>query len=157
MLITIAKFFHFMSLIIWIGTITFFSFFGAPSIFKVLDRDLAGDVVGDIFPKYWMIGYICSPIALGTLLFLQKSSTVNTTGRVVILAIMLIIVYCSGLVVGAKAKSVKAEMRATEDVKKKELIQKHFMKIHGISMMMNLTVFILGVVVIFMTAYYVKM
>ena len=157
MLITFAKFFHFMTLIIWIGTIIFFSFFGAPSIFKVLDRELAGDVVGDIFPKYWMIGYICSPIALGTLLFLQKLGTLNTTGRVVILSIMLINVYCSGLVVGTKAKSVKAEMRATEDVEKKELIRKHFMKIHGISMMMNLTVLILGIVVIFITAYHVKM
>ena len=65
MLITIAKFFHLMSLVVWIGSIIFFSFFGAPSIFKVLDRGLAGDVVGSIFPKYWMIGYICSPIALG--------------------------------------------------------------------------------------------
>lgn len=157
MLMTIASFFHLMSLIVWIGTIIFFSFFGAPSIFKILEREVAGDVVGDIFPKYWMIGYICSPIAVGTLLFLKKSGAGNTISRIILLSLMLITVYCSGLIVGTKAKSIKAEMRAIEDVAKKEEMRKNFMKIHGISMAMNLSVLIMGIVVIFMTAYYVKM
>ena len=157
MLITIAKFFHLMSLVVWIGSIIFFSFFGAPSIFKVLDRSLAGDVVGSIFPKYWMIGYVCSSIALGTLLFLRKSGAENTTARIILLSVMLVTVFFSGMVVATKARTIKVEMRATEDVVMKELIHKDFIRMHGVSMMMNLAVFIMGVVVIFNMAYYIKM
>ena len=157
MLITIAKFFHLMSRVVWIGSVIFVSFFGAPRIFKVLDRSLAGDVVGSIFPKYWMIGYICSPIALGTLFFLRKTGAENTTSRVILLSVMLVIVFCSGLIVGTKARTIKAEMRATEDVVEKEAIHKKFMKIHGVSMAMNLSVLIMGIVVMFSTSHYVKM
>lgn len=156
MVMTIVKFIHIMSLVVWIGGIIFFSFFAAPSIFKVLDRELAGDVVGNIFPKYWLIGYICSPIALGTLIFLAKYSTASVGIRIVLLSVMLITVFFTGLAIGSKAKKIKAEMRATEDVVKKEEIRKHFGKIHGISIMLNMAVLLMGIATIFITAYYIK-
>ena len=40
-------------MVIWVGMIVFFTFFAAPSIFKALPRELAGEVIGHIFPKYW--------------------------------------------------------------------------------------------------------
>ncbi len=156
MLITIVKFAYLMSLIIWIGSIIFFSFFGAPSIFKVLDRELAGKVVGDIFPKYWMIGYICSATVLGSLFLLRKYGTENTMVRIVLVSIMLFVVYVAGLGIGTKAKRIKAQMYATEDTEMREEIRKKFMKIHGISMAMNMTTLLLGVITIFITAYHVK-
>ena len=73
------------------------------------------------------------------------------------MSVMLVIVFCSGLIVGTKARAIKAEMRATEDVVEKEAIHKKFMKIHGVSMVMNLSVLIMGIVVIFSMSYYVKM
>ena len=156
MLITIIKFAYLMALIIWIGSIIFFSFFGAPSIFKVLDRELAGRVVGDIFPKYWMIGYICSATVLGTLLLLRKFGTANTTARIIIVSVMIIVVYITGLGIGTKAKRIKAQMYATDDTVEREEIRKKFMKIHGVSMSMNMTVLLLGLITIFITAYHVK-
>ena len=157
MVMTIVKFVHLMSLVVWVGGIIFFSFLGAPSIFKILDRELAGDVVGDIFPKYWMMGYICSPIALGTLIFLAKTSATSAGIRIILLSVMLVAMFYSGFGIGAKAKKIKTEMRATEDVAQKELMRKHFGKIHGISMMVNLTILLLGIAVIFITAYHIKM
>lgn len=43
----------------WLGAMVFFSFVAAPRVFAVLD-DRAGDVVNDIFPRYYVFG-----IALG--------------------------------------------------------------------------------------------
>ena len=40
----------------WLGSIVFFSFVGAPTVFDVLDEDHAGTVVNAIFPKYYVFG-----------------------------------------------------------------------------------------------------
>lgn len=48
----------------WLGAMAFFSFVAAPRIFAVLDGR-AGDVVSDIFPRYYVLG-----VALGSAAFL---------------------------------------------------------------------------------------
>ena len=53
-----------VSLGAWLGTMAFFSFVAAPRTFAVLD-DRAGDVVSDIFPRYYVVG-----VVLGTSAFL---------------------------------------------------------------------------------------
>ncbi len=156
MFLSCIKFVHLMSLVVWIGSIIFFSFFGAPSIFKVLERELAGDVVGDIFPKYWLIGYVCSTVALCSLIFLWKTGTTSATVRIILLAIMMIATFYTGLRVGPSAREVKAQIRTTEDIEKKEELRQRFLNIHRRSTLMNVTILILGVVTIFITAYHLK-
>jgi hypothetical protein len=46
---------------VWLGSMLFFSFLGAPTVFDVLGDD-AGQVVNAIFPKYYVFG-----VALGGL------------------------------------------------------------------------------------------
>ena len=45
----VLRFIYLLSIALWIGGMTFFSFMAAPSIFKVLSREEAGQVVSDIF------------------------------------------------------------------------------------------------------------
>ncbi|EFW92457.1 hypothetical protein ZOD2009_09118 [Haladaptatus paucihalophilus DX253] len=49
---------------IWLGSIVFFSFIGAPTTFDVLDDD-AGQVVNAIFPKYYQFGLGLGVVAFG--------------------------------------------------------------------------------------------
>ncbi len=49
---------------IWLGSIVFFSFIGAPTTFDVLDDD-AGRVVNAIFPKYYAFGLGLGFVAFG--------------------------------------------------------------------------------------------
>ncbi|KZN26351.1 hypothetical protein A4G99_21345 [Haladaptatus sp. R4] len=49
---------------IWLGSIVFFSFIGAPTTFDVLDDD-AGQVVNAIFPKYYAFGLGLGFVAFG--------------------------------------------------------------------------------------------
>ena len=57
MLMNFIHFVYILSLVGWVGSIVFFSFFTAPVIFKLLDREKAGEVVGVIFPRYYFLGY----------------------------------------------------------------------------------------------------
>ncbi|MFB6149165.1 MAG: DUF4149 domain-containing protein [Halobacteriales archaeon] len=49
---------------IWLGSIVFFSFIGAPQTFAVLDTDRAGRVVNAIFPRYYVFGIALGVVAL---------------------------------------------------------------------------------------------
>ena len=49
---------------VWLGTIGFFSFVGAPTTFRVLDRSAAGTVVNAIFPKYYTLGVLLGVVAM---------------------------------------------------------------------------------------------
>ena len=49
---------------IWLGSIVFFSFVGAPTTFSVLGREDAGRVVNAIFPTYYLFGVVLGLIAL---------------------------------------------------------------------------------------------
>src|SRR3990167_11241357 len=65
-----------LPLSIWTGAIIFFSFFTAPTLFRELPREMAGEVVSKLFPQYYMLGYLSLGIALISLLtkgFLLKS------------------------------------------------------------------------------------
>jgi hypothetical protein len=146
------KFIHLTSLVVWLGMIVFFSFFAAPSIFKVLPRETAGEVVGAIFPKYWMIGYISSVTALTTLLIFAYAEKTFPYARFLILAIMTFTIFYSGLMVGKEAVRIKAQIKATEDQAEKESLRVLFKKVHARSSLLNMTVLALGVFVIFLTA-----
>ncbi|MBI3398230.1 MAG: DUF4149 domain-containing protein [Deltaproteobacteria bacterium] len=149
----LIKFIHLLSLVVWLGGMIFFSFIAAPSIFKMLPRETAGDVVGNIFPKYWMLGYICSITALATLLILSFQEKAYPWARIGLLVLMTALVFYSGKVIGKNATEVKAQIRATEDQAQKESLRLKFKAIHRKSMILNAVILILGMTVLFLTAY----
>ena len=48
----------------WLGSVVFFSFVGAPTIFGTLEEDTAGRAVNAIFPRYYRFGVGAGLIAL---------------------------------------------------------------------------------------------
>jgi len=54
------------SLGVWLGTIVFFSFVGAPKAFGVLEEDDAGDYVNAVFPIYYIVGAASGVVAFVT-------------------------------------------------------------------------------------------
>jgi len=94
-MIHIIRFIHLSSLVVWIGSIVFFSFIAAPGIFKALPRETAGDVVGEIFPKYWLIGYICSIAALLTLAYMSAYEKSVPVIKISLLVLMTLIPTCN--------------------------------------------------------------
>tara|TARA_B100000315_G_scaffold115333_1_gene105873 strand:+ start:2724 stop:3188 length:465 start_codon:yes stop_codon:yes gene_type:complete len=135
---------HLLTLVVWFGGMIFFSFIAAPSIFSILPKEKAGDVVGDIFPKYFLIGYISSLLLLGTLLWLGRGQFKTVLAPLSIIVIMTCLTFYSGLIIGSKARNIKQEIRQTPEETKKEDLRKDFKKIHGVSMMLNISVIILS-------------
>jgi len=48
----------------WLGSIVFFSFVGAPALFDELGEDRAGDAVNVVFPRYYSFGLWMGAVAL---------------------------------------------------------------------------------------------
>lgn len=139
----IVKYLHLLALALWLGGMVFFSFAAAPSIFKTLDRQTAGIVVGDIFPKYFLMGYISAAVLVGTLWYMGRGhlSAIRIPFAIALTAAAL--TFVSGLVVGAKAREIKAQMYATQDNGQKEELRKAFGKIHAVSSVINLAIMLL--------------
>lgn len=152
-MMTLIRFLHLLSLVAWMGGIMFFSFIAAPSIFKVLPRETAGDVVGDIFPKYWLMGYVCSITALATVMILSYLERTYPWIRIGLLVLMTGIVFYSGLVIGANARDVKAQIRTIEDQTRKEILKAEFKRLHLRSAILNSITLALGLIVLLITAH----
>ncbi len=146
-----------LSLVFWVGGMFFFSFAAAPSIFKVLPRELAGDVVADIFPKHYLISYVCGFLILAVLLikkYLFESTVRFINLNLVLVIIMLGLSVYAGEIVRPQAAELKKEMRTVEsgsDEYKK--LDNTFKFIHLKSVICNIIVFIFGIAIIFINAY----
>jgi len=155
---TAIKFIYILSVSLWIGSIFFFSFFAAPSIFKVLPRETAGNVVSDIFPKYYLVAYICGGAAviaaiLLRLLYGHKGGILFGL-RLGALLIMLGLAVYAGEVLRPKAVEARTEMRSlTEESPNYSVSQDRFRKLHTRSAIINSAVFILGIAILFINAY----
>lgn len=157
-LMVVVRFIHLLSLVLWIGGMAFFSLIAAPAIFKVLPRETAGDVVGEIFPKYWILGYAGSVTALTTLLLSSFYEKAYAWASITLLVLMTCLSFYTGIVVGNKAREVKAQIRnasgQSQNEAQKEELAKRFKSLHRQSAILNGAIILLGVAVIFMTAYH---
>jgi hypothetical protein len=77
---------------IWLGSIVFFSFIGAPTTFDVLGDD-AGQVVNAIFPKYYQFGLGLGFVAFGAAVV---GNTLSTFDGIAVAALTLVGVVCTG-------------------------------------------------------------
>ena len=155
------RFIYILSLIFWIGSIFFFSLIAGPSIFKVLPRHMAGDLVTDIFPKYYLIAYVCGGVTIITSILswviANPPSGTSYLLRIIILAVMLGLATYAGTVIRPQALEIRSEMRSlAEDSPRYQEVSKRFSSIHKRSVIVNGTVFLLGIAIVFFTTYTYK-
>jgi Domain of unknown function (DUF4149) len=155
---TALKFLYIIAICFWIGSIFFFSFFAAPSIFKVLPRETAGNVVTDIFPKYYLIAYVCGAAAIITSillrLFYEHKPGVLSAIKIGGLFAMLALAVYAGEVVRPQAHVAREEMRSlTESSPNYPASYDKFRKLHAQSAIFNSAVFLLGIAILFLNAY----
>lgn len=121
----------------WVGGATLFTFILTPIIFKSFNRDMAGGIVGVLFPGYFRWGLACGGIALVTLFF---SAAKHRTASGIILAVMLAITSVQAFVIEPKAAALKKEIPSFETTPADHPLRVQFRKLHGVSAVSNLIV-----------------
>jgi putative copper export protein len=143
------SFLHLLSLVCWIGSIVFFSFFAAPAIFKNLDRSDAGKVVGVIFPRYYVLGYICGTFVLLTLVMQGFEVSRVKLGLVLV---MLVCSVFAGFGIGPNARKIKERLQGSISREEKDSLERKFKKFHRLSVQLNGTTLLAGLVLLWFTA-----
>ena len=154
MLMNFIHFIYIFSLVCWVGSVVFFSFFTAPVIFKLLDREKAGEVVGVIFPRYYFLGYVC---AVMTLLSLLVSTQELFGSKQILLFIMIAGWFYAGLVVSPKSRNLKALRQSASSAEEKELYEVKFKKVHSLAVKLNGTVLLAGLGLLWFSAIGLKL
>ena len=116
-------------------------------MFRLLDRQKAGEVVGAIFPKYYGIGYICSVLAAATLMLSPRAMA---GPPLIFLTVMTACTFYAGLVINPQARVLKQQMQ--EQPENREALEPQFQSLHGWSVRLNAAVLIFGLGLLWTTA-----
>jgi hypothetical protein len=146
MVSTLINFIYLLSLVCWIGSIIFFSFFVAPVVFKILEREQAGEVVGIIFPRYYMISYVSGILVLMALLLNGPAGL-----KWCAWGVMIVCTACAGLVVNPKAKTLKEKLKDSPE-NEKSALEVRFKALHSLSVKLNAAVLFAGLCLLWMSA-----
>lgn len=134
-----------LALAFWVGGVALFTFVLTPTLFRTQPRDLAGKIVGVLFPGYFRWGLACGAVALICLLF-QRGR--NFVPALLLLILMLAATSYQALIIEPKAAALKQEIGSFETTPKDHPLRREFSRLHGISAACNLAVFAGGVVLI---------
>jgi uncharacterized protein DUF4149 len=129
----------------WVGGVTIFTFVLTPILFKAYDRDMAGQIVGVLFPAYFRWGIGCGLVGFLTLLILRGRYFIPS---LIIIIVMLALTSFGAFYIEPKAAALKKEIPSFVTTPKDHPLRKEFSRLHGISAVCNLTVIVGGVVLV---------
>ncbi|ABB30957.1 hypothetical protein GeomeDRAFT_3240 [Geobacter metallireducens RCH3] len=134
-----------LAVALWVGGAALFTFVLTPTIFRTETRDVAGRIVGYLFPGYFRWGLACGAVALLALLLARGK---NWMPAAVLLVVMLAVTAFQAFHVEPKAALIKQQIPSFETTPKDHPMRREFSKLHGISAVCNLSVIAGGVVLI---------
>jgi uncharacterized membrane protein len=129
----------------WLGGAALFTFILTPKLFAACSRDMAGMIVGLLFPGYFRWGLACGAVALLCRLAGRGRFTMVS---VLILLAMLLLTATQAFVIEPKSAAIKQQIASFETTPKDDPYRVQFRKLHGLSMAANLAVIAGGVVLI---------
>jgi hypothetical protein len=129
----------------WLGGAALFTLVLTPTLFRSLNRDQAGAIVGALFPGYFRWGLVCGLLALASL-SLAKVDRRRLLASV--LSAMLAITAIQAFVIEPRAAALKREIPSFETTPVDHPLRVRFRQLHGISAAGNLAVITGGVVLV---------
>jgi hypothetical protein len=129
----------------WTGGAVLFTVILTPAIFRNFDRDLAGSIVGVMFPGYFRWGLACGAVALACLLLANRPQRLALA---VILVAMLAVTSVQALVIEPRAAALKEQIPSFVTTPADHPLRQQFKKLHGISAAGNLGVIGGGILLI---------
>jgi len=115
-------------LTLWIGGMWIVGYVVVPVLFKMLERQLAGNVAGQLFTIMSYIGLVCGALLLASMLYRHGLSN-WMQWRVVVLITMLVIIVIGQFVLQPMMAELKAAGLQGD-------VAKQFGRLHGVSSML---------------------
>ncbi|MGZ4788405.1 MAG: DUF4149 domain-containing protein [Terriglobales bacterium] len=151
----VLRFLMLLSLVVWIGGIIFFAFVVAPTVFTVLPtHDLAGKVVNRCLGALHWIGIISGLVYLITSLVYSRMATGFArplAARHILIVLMIILTMISLWGVTAKMNALRADMGVIDNVPQTDARHVEFNQLHQWSTRLEIGVFLMGLVTLFLT------
>ena len=152
-----AAFFGFLflsALAVWVGSIVFFSFVAAPSVYGAVPEQAAVRAMVPMARAYLRIGWICGALAMASALFLPPVGGLYSTTRLVLVAVMFLLALYLVFGPGGRVREAAAavESAGDEDLPKDALAA--FGEFEETTKTLNGALLLLGLVVVFITAFY---
>jgi hypothetical protein len=152
----VLRFFMLLSLVLWIGGIVFFGAAVAPTVFTVLPtHELAGRVVArSLAILHWM-GVICGLVFLLTSMAysrLSEGSAQPLAVRHVLIVAMIALTLVSQMAISARMNTIRAQLGVIDQVAPADPLRMEFNRLHQWSTRVEMTVLVLGLAVVYLTA-----
>ncbi|GCF84476.1 DUF4149 domain-containing protein [Geobacter sp. SVR] len=119
---------------LWFGGVTLFTLVLTPVLFKTQSRDLAGTIVGLLFPAYFRWGLACGVLALACHLLVRGREWLP----VVVIAAMLALTAVQAFYIEPRAAALKRQIPSFDTTPKEHPLRREFSRLHGISASCNL-------------------
>ena len=137
---------YILVLSLWVGGMTIFTFIVTPAIFRSYNRDMAGEIVGKLFPGYFVYLLVLSALAL-VLFFLQNADRASGAYRLslfLLTAALLANTYVT-FKLHPDAVKIKQDIASFEQGSPDSPARKAFRRLHGISAVLNFALLADGV------------
>ena len=144
-------FVYLLTLACWLGGMMFFMTIVAPAVFKVLPIAEAGKFVSVLFPRYYLLGYICGSIGFVLAVYLCAARMPRMWWAMAALALLIalgITIY-AGAVVRPRVDAVRTVVEeANPDLARRA----EFDRLHHLSVMLNGGVMLLNLAALLSSA-----
>lgn len=148
---TFVLFFYLLALVCWLGGMVVFSAVIAPVVFTTLSRPDAGRLVAAVFPRYYVLGYICGAVALVLAIWLAVARVprASWTFAAILLAAALGCTAYAGVVVRPQVDAIRT---VTEEANPDPVRRAEFDRLHHLSVMLNGGAMLLETVALLLSA-----
>lgn len=121
----------------WLGGVALFTTTLTPTLFKAYSRDMAGGIVGVLFPGYFRWGLACGAVSIITLALARGR---HAAASAIIIAVMLAITAGQAFIIEPRAAELKKAIPSFETTPADNPARVQFRKLHGVSAIANLAV-----------------
>jgi hypothetical protein len=142
---TVWSFLYALVLALWVGGIAIFTFVVTPAIFGSFTRDMAGEIVGKLFPGYFLYNLVLSLLALGLLFIGFNASDMRCRLSLLLAAGAIVINLFVAFGLHPEIKEVKEAIHSFETVSAESPLRKKFAVLHTVSATLNLIVLAEGI------------
>jgi hypothetical protein len=135
------------ALTIWGGMVFFFTFINTPVVFADLDRDTAARLLGDLFPRYFLVQLICIALALVALALrvaLGGAPRGLAAAGLIALGLALAIAIYANVALLPKLETAQARVPSFVTTPKEDPARVAYGRLHGRAMILNATAALLG-------------